>query len=153
MAGNPACDVSGVQVSIAVAASVEDAQRVFCQDQRSGSHREVATRMPNAFRPAPSWPSARLRRSASNSSGVVVALTRCGGPNNHAHFGKWSRHDETGPNFPVASNCENSRFIGNTAAPGFLCEKNNARPEFVSRTARTIWSDHHVATGRQHLLS
>src|ERR1700736_1206637 len=57
--------------------------------------------------------------------------------NDDAHFSKWSRNDEPVPTFhPPATRI--FHVDRHDWGSGFLCQKNNARTEFVGRTARAI---------------
>src|SRR5207249_5790912 len=70
--------------------------------------------------------------------------------NQHSHLGKRSRHDEAVPTFqpPAARIFQTHRHYRRTR---FLRQKNYPRTEFVSGTSRTVGSNDHIATGREHL--
>src|SRR5437667_10399797 len=68
----------------------------------------------------------------------------------HAYFGKWPGHNEPVPTSqPPTARIFQIHWHHGSAR--FLCEKNDARPEFVCGAARTVRSDHHIATGREYL--
>ncbi len=73
----------------------------------------------------------KATRSASKSSGVVVGLTLCG-------------------RLISTRTLANGRGTMNRSQLPSR-EKNDARPKFIPRAARTVRSDHDIATGRQHL--
>ena len=66
------------------------------------------------------------------------------------HFGKRLGHDEPVPTSKAPAT-RKFQIHRQHCRARFLCKKNNSRAKFVSRTTRTIRSDHHVATGREHL--
>src|SRR5438477_13075056 len=69
---------------------------------------------------------------------------------NHTHFRKRSWNNEAVPTFhpPAARILHIDRH---DRSAGFLSEKNNARPKFISRTARTIGRNQDIAPGTKNI--
>ena len=140
-----------MQASIAVAAvPVGRAGQVLQTRQCRASHREAATENASAhfnqrhhrvlqchaFRFK-----FRLRGGRSDTMRLV---------NQHSHFGKRSRHNEAVPTSqPPAARIFQIHWQHRRA--GFLCKKNYPWTQFVSRATRTVRSNHHIATGDEHL--
>src|SRR6266581_605385 len=68
----------------------------------------------------------------------------------HAYFGKRPRHNEPIPTSQPPT-ARIFQIYRQDRCTGFLCEKNDAWPEFVCRAARAVRSDYDIAAGRQHL--
>src|SRR5882724_582091 len=125
------------------------ATRAFTPQHRA-SHREAATENASAhfnqrhhgvFQIETFRFKLLRRRSPSDMVGRI---------DQHSYLGKRSWHNEPVPTSqpPAPRIFQIHRQHRRT---GFLCEKNNARTEFVSWTAWTVRSDYHIATGREHL--
>ncbi len=71
---------------------------------------------------------------------------------NHTHFCKWTRQNETGPNCSALQQLRKFHIDRHDCCTGFLRKKNNARPELISWSAWTVWRDQNIVAGREHIL-